>query len=838
MTDFIIIPIIAVSCYAFLLLAFLAAKRNTVIDSFIRVLIFSILWTGGSLFMRIHFFNLDKIWYDLSIWGLLLLSFELLVFIKSFAGIKIHTYDKILGGICALTALINTFTGFFLAMPDAVLNDMGQEIFVYDIGWPVIVLFVLLSFMVGYILKIMLRNFKKDEYKEEAVKPIKIGLVILFVGHVLTIVPVLSGFPFDILSSIIFVLTLFYSLYKKRMFRLDLLFSKWIIYLASVIVTVVILYNSFELVYGLMSDYFIHVENQILYVSAMFTFITFGIYRLMERFIDSIYVSNETMRNETLKKFKNSIFSALEVDEISKLIINHIKDSLNVKEVYVMLPDKENKCFRVNNTSNPLNRIDFRLASHTPLLEVLKNRNECIFSDEFKKLNAYKSLWIDEKKELMYLNIECFVPLIDDDELIGLLMITEKNRKSKFTYDDILFLDGMGMVSSTALRKAQLYEKVYNEARLDDLTKLLNRKYFLSTLNELYEKKSNDMVSISIINIDDFKLYNQLYGNAEGDKVLVAIARILNATMEGIGFCSRYDSKVFACVFPRYDTNQTKFITEKIVKQISEINSDSNEYKLKMIRVSCGISTIPFLANNVKDLINDAELAVYYVKRNGKNGIRISTGQIVKRNENPVEIKHKSGIFSEYAATINALTATIDTKDHYTFSHSKNVAYYATELGYGLNMDEDSIEIIREAALLHDIGKIGIDENILNKSGKLDYQERLTMQGHVENSVSIIRHLPSLTYVIPAVIGHHERWDGNGYPRRVKGDDIPLFARILCIADSFDAMLSKRSYKETRSVEYALEELHRGSGTQFDPDLVVIFVEQVKNKKILPIVNT
>ena len=153
-------------------------------------------------------------------------------------------------------------------------------------------------------------------------------------------------------------------------------------------------------------------------------------------------------------------------------------------------------------------------------------------------------------------------------------------------------------------------------------------------------------------------------------------------------------------------------------------------------------------------------------------------------------------------------------------------------MAYACGLSEESVEIIREAGLLHDIGKIGIPEHILNKPGALTDEEYETMKGHVENSVSIIRHLPSLDYVIPAVIGHHERYDGRGYPRRIAGEDIPLSARILCIADSFDAMVSKRSYKKAYEVEFALQEIEKQSGRQFDYKLADIFVNLVRNGKI------
>lgn len=142
------------------------------------------------------------------------------------------------------------------------------------------------------------------------------------------------------------------------------------------------------------------------------------------------------------------------------------------------------------------------------------------------------------------------------------------------------------------------------------------------------------------------------------------------------------------------------------------------------------------------------------------------------------------------------------------------------------------MEIVKEAGLLHDIGKIGIREDILNKPGKLNLDEYEIMKGHVENAVNIIRYLPSLDYVIPTVLSHHERYDGRGYPRRLAGEEIPVMGRILCIADSFDAMTSVRSYKDAMSADEAVKILREEAGKQFDPKLVLIFIELILKNKV------
>ena len=255
------------------------------------------------------------------------------------------------------------------------------------------------------------------------------------------------------------------------------------------------------------------------------------------------------------------------------------------------------------------------------------------------------------------------------------------------------------------------------------------------------------------------------------------------------------------------------------------------DYKLKVLTVSVGISAAPYAAKTAKELLDNADMAVNHVKHTGKNGIEIFD-TILRENIVHDDMTNHKNIYREYESTIYALTAAIDVKDHYTFSHSNNVAYYATSLAREMNLNQDVVEIIRQAALLHDVGKIGIPEAILNKEGKLTEEEYEIIKGHVEASIGIIRYLPSLDYVIPAVIGHHERYDGNGYPRRISGENIPLSARILCIADSFDAMTTKRCYKEIIPKERALQILEEEAGRQFDPELVPVFIRGMTEGRI------
>jgi putative nucleotidyltransferase with HDIG domain len=195
------------------------------------------------------------------------------------------------------------------------------------------------------------------------------------------------------------------------------------------------------------------------------------------------------------------------------------------------------------------------------------------------------------------------------------------------------------------------------------------------------------------------------------------------------------------------------------------------------------------------------------------------------------------GFKALFKNTIKSLTAAIDAKDPYTRGHSERVAIVAVIIAKELGLSQELIDTIELSALLHDIGKIGIHENIVGKPGRLTDDEFDAMKEHPVKGAKILSKVDALTHIIPGVYHHHERWDGQGYPMGLSQYEIPLLARIIAIADSFDAMTSTRSYRQRRSITYAIRELNEHSGQQFDPDLVRAFVQAVKDNKLMEYVT-
>ena len=832
MNSFSSISILALFCYLMLFLAMAAAKKTKLIKSFMIVLLTMIIWTGGSFLMRCGIESLFSFGFHVSILGLCLIPYALYIFFRDYLSSqnKIAPYFWLCFFLIAF--LINLNTGFLIKEPVALLQNNGDMSYVYHVDFGSYIFFGSFVLYIITSLTTLTKTIKRTKADIKELYPIFLGIACLVIGNTLVLTPAFEGFPTDILAGLINALLFFYALYRKRLFKMTLLVSRGNCYMMAGLITVIIFSNLittlqkfiFQLT-GLNSQY------SVMIVSVCFSVVTIIVYYSFKKFIDQVFIKDEIKQAENLKVFSHNVSKTLKVDDIIEQMAEIINETIAPKSLYICLKGHDNEFTMVYGSSR-FTYNSYTFQKDNPLIMKLEHSDDVIFYSEFKHSISYRSMWDNEKERLENLGVEVIVP-IRTEGLTGLIMLSKKSNNTRYSYEENNFLVSVSSISAIALENSRMYEKVYLEARTDELTGLINRKYFYEYLNDAYTNRGESPLTLILVSIDDVRLYNQLYGNKEGDIALKNIANIMKNFVESQGTAARLGGKEFAIILPEYNLMEAKVLAESIREEIENMNKQDKAYTLKAMTASFGISSIPLSANNVNQLIEYANQALYQAKRNGKNCVCVFNEQITKeRNDESTSGKHKESIYREYAATIYALTAAIDAKDHYTFTHSANVAYYATELGYACHFSEDIVEILKEAALLHDIGKIAIPESILNKSGRLNEEEYEIMKSHVEASISIIRHLPSLDYVIPAVLSHHERFDGKGYPRGIKGEDIPMLGRILCIADSFDAMTSSRSYKKAYTLEYSICELEKNKGTQFDSQLVDLFVQLIKEGKI------
>ncbi|MGQ9556911.1 MAG: HD domain-containing phosphohydrolase [Desulfurispora sp.] len=183
---------------------------------------------------------------------------------------------------------------------------------------------------------------------------------------------------------------------------------------------------------------------------------------------------------------------------------------------------------------------------------------------------------------------------------------------------------------------------------------------------------------------------------------------------------------------------------------------------------------------------------------------------------------------SEHVETVFAFAEAIGARDYYTMGHSEKVAEYARMLAEYMGLDEKMVEMAYLCGIVHDVGKIGIPEDILNKPGRLTEEEYEIIKKHVEKGIDILACISWLEEIIPVIRAHHERYDGTGYPEQLQGEEIPLLGRIIAVADAFDAMTSNRSYRRALPLEVAVEELEKNAGRQFDPAVVRAFIQMLR----------
>jgi putative nucleotidyltransferase with HDIG domain len=245
------------------------------------------------------------------------------------------------------------------------------------------------------------------------------------------------------------------------------------------------------------------------------------------------------------------------------------------------------------------------------------------------------------------------------------------------------------------------------------------------------------------------------------------------------------------------------------------------------ITLSVGIATWPTDGVMKEEIINRADNALYRAKKLGRNQTCLSS-DVVKAGSNIISTELEAQ--PKALSIIYALAATVDAKDSYTYGHSRKVSEYVVKLSEALNMPPEKVNTMRAAGLLHDIGKVGVPDSILTKKSALTGAEWNPIRQHPDLGVEILKHVIDLVNCLPAIRHHHEHFNGHGYPMGLSGEKIPFEARMLSIADAYDAMTSPRPYRAQLSLKEALEELKRGSGTQFDPVLVDVFCNLMQSQ--------
>ncbi|MBL4937546.1 diguanylate cyclase [Clostridium sp. YIM B02515] len=371
-------------------------------------------------------------------------------------------------------------------------------------------------------------------------------------------------------------------------------------------------------------------------------------------------------------------------------------------------------------------------------------------------------------------------------------------------------------------------KKLESLANEDGLTEVYNHRFFYDALREKLTacEKDNKPISLIFIDIDYFKYYNDLNGHQKGDQVLKTIGSLLKNSVRDGDVVARYGGEEFSIILPDTLEQDAITIAENIRRKIEETYFEGEENQPNgKLTASIGVSVFPDKAKSDVELIKSADDALYRAKFFNKNRVEAYHSILDELKE---DIDDKN---IDLVTSIKTLISVINAKDRYTYGHVERVVIYSRLIADKLGLSEKDKKKLIYGAYMHDIGKINISEEILNKKMPLTKDEWEILKQHPVNGVEIIKPVESLMDISPLILHHHERYDGNGYPGKLKGEDIPYLARVLTVVDSYDAMTSNRPYSKSKTQEEAIVELKKCSGTQFDSSIADAFVEVIEENK-------
>lgn len=388
-------------------------------------------------------------------------------------------------------------------------------------------------------------------------------------------------------------------------------------------------------------------------------------------------------------------------------------------------------------------------------------------------------------------------------------------------------------------------ERLRRMALRDSHTGLYNHRYLTEIIEAEFDraKRYNNPLSVIMLDIDYFKSINDVYGHPFGDLVLKQFARQLKQMVRRYDIVVRFGGEEFIIVSPGSDRSTAMILAQRILDAVNLYNFGNKEHTVKL-KLSLAVASYPEdIVVKGMGLIELTDQILNRVKEFGGNRVYsfldIKKQKPTTENKEQAEVKILKEKLAKLTKRANqslieaifAFAKTIKLKDHYTGEHVEKTSFYATEIARALSLSREEIEHVRQASILHDLGKIGVSEKILLKREQLTKEELAEVKKHPQIGVDIIRPIQFLHAIIPLILYHHERWDGKGYPNSLRGEEIPVGARILAIADVYQALISNRPYRQAYSREEAIKIIKEGSGSQFDPAIINIFLEILRQEQ-------
>ncbi len=627
----------------------------------------------------------------------------------------------------------------------------------------------------------------------------------------------LGQYPIDVAVNGVSALIIAYAIMRYQLLDIRVVIRQGLVYSIPTIIigTTYFLIITFSLtVFEALSGLNIFITS--LVVAIVSAILAEPLRDRAQQVIDKMFFREKYNSSQMLQTLSGNVATVLDLYEITTMILTEVCSTLHIPMAAFFLREQETNIFHQTTQIGQEYSQQFEFRQSHPIILWLSANNRPLSRQDMEVLPQFQSLWRSERDDLEKLEAELFIPIKVLESLVGIFVVGSKKSEQAYSQEDILILMTVANQTAVAIENARLYTS--EQTRLKEMDTLYSMARRLVTIDNL--DAVVDTITRHAANSMESANARLLIREENGDYICKSIYPFGSLTIKHqVG-------------------DKEPLVAEHYYKWIMQQGEAAvvyrDDYSLQKEEVAAlffeGAQTI--CLSPLKGTDEHVGLLILGDDRTGKDAFPSDKIRLINVISDYATSAIQRAMLhnrleESFLQTVVSLANAMDARDSYTGDHSQRMAEMASRVGKEMGLTTADIETLHWAGILHDIGKIGVPDGILNKEGKLTKEEWVVMKEHPVTGAQIVKPVKYLSAVSPIIRAHHEKYDGTGYPYGLSGEDIPFGSRILAVVDAYVAIRDERVYRAARSHEEAIAELRRFSGTQFDPVIVDIFCKTI-----------
>ncbi|MEZ4501430.1 MAG: diguanylate cyclase [Dehalococcoidia bacterium] len=736
---------------------------------------------------------------------------------------RVRRYSYFAFGVIAVATLSGSVNRVTV---DAVSNPAVWNIVAFSMAMAAISIGSLAS--VAYV--VMTYRAHRDPFERNRLKYIALGSIIIFLGGMTNMVDALQKLPVDQGANAVAASVIAFAVLRYRLFNIDVAIRRGVARLLIGLPTSVGYVSMLFLTLSRLDIELLSVPGATVAIGYGFlvAFVAGYVRAGAEYLVDRMFVGGHIDPRAVIADLTRRTSEMRGVDDLIADIAEQCQLALTSSFVAILLLEEDRGEFVLAELTGPFPRTqpEWTISASNSVLARLAERAEPTTPYALARVVAGNEFPAHDVAEFGPYNDCVTAPILAQGKLLGVMFIAPKVYDAPFTLDDIDFLNLVSGQAALSIQNARLFEQLREAAETDFVTGLPNHRH----LQDLFQvalsgaEVNGTPLSVAMVDVDNFKLFNDVHGHQVGDEALRRLSQVMRGAARPQDIVARYGGDEFLLLLPGLTRDEASEMMNRLGRQVRKTNvaaSDSEASAAEQLpaRISWGVATFPEDGRTRRSLTSVADSRLMQQKIEARRSATVHTGSAEHARlleQDPEKLR-----------VARALLDILDAKDPYTSEHSQQIASFALLMADEAGMPDRQRYLLWLGSLLHDVGKVGVSSEILRKPGRLSPEEWDQMRVHPTLGEQMVRGLLDVKEVIDIVGCHHERFDGSGYPRGLTGEDIPEMARMVTVADAFSAMVHDRPYRKGLAWPEAIEELRRHAGTQFDPEMVELFVRAV-----------